>query len=243
MVKAMIRKSLLALCAAALFAGLSVSTTAKPKELSKSVKPGDTVYFGRYEQDGNSKNKKEKIEWQVLDKKGDKILLFSKKVLDIRSYHKEFKEVTWEGSSLRKWLNKDFLKAAFQAEEIKKIRTTALKNNDNDRYGTKGGKATKDRVFLLSIDEANEYFEKDKMRTAVITKYAIKRISKESGRSEKQVKADWFMRTENMGYWLRSPGKDSNYAGSVENDGTVYYDSYSVDNMFGGVRPAVWVTP
>ena len=58
-----------------------VFTHAKTKNLSKSVKVGDIVYFGKYEQDGNGKNCQEKIKWQVLDKKGnttkDRVFLLS----------------------------------------------------------------------------------------------------------------------------------------------------------------------
>lgn len=76
--KSIWKKAAFLLCAAVLITCLPFQAAAKPKKLSKSVKVGDTVYFGKYEQDGNKENGKEKIEWKVLSKKGKKALLISK---------------------------------------------------------------------------------------------------------------------------------------------------------------------
>ena len=43
---------------------------------------GDTITFGTYEQDNNTSNGKEAIEWTVLDKNGMSVLLISKQALD-----------------------------------------------------------------------------------------------------------------------------------------------------------------
>ena len=128
MLKKTIKTLAISLSAAALITAIPFTATAKPKELSKSVKVGDIVYFGKYEQDGNTKNGKEKIEWQVLEKKGNKALLISKKVLDVQPDNKEFKDITWEKCTLRKWINKDFIKEAFNAKESKKIQNSKIKN-------------------------------------------------------------------------------------------------------------------
>ena len=42
-------------------------------------------------------------------------------------------------------------------------------------YGTNGGKDTEDWVFLLSIGEAERYFEDDEDRRTFPTEYAIAR--------------------------------------------------------------------
>ena len=48
-----------------------------------------------------------------------------------------------------------------------------MENADNPRYGTSGGKDMEDRVFLLSLWEAEKYFEDDEDRRTFPTVYAI----------------------------------------------------------------------
>ena len=241
MLKKTIKTLAISLSAAALITAIPFAATAKPKELSKSVKVGDIVYFGKYEQDGNTKNGKEKIEWQVLEKKGNKALLISKKVLDVQPDNKEFKDITWEKCTLRKWINKDFIKEAFNAKESKKIQNSKIKNKDNKEYKTKGGKDTTDKVFLLSIDEAYKYYKTDEKRKAEITNYGIKRIAKVSGETEKDVKKEYFSEDNNWYYWLRSPGYYQHDAANVYFDGSVngFGNLVYIDDI--GVRPALWV--
>jgi len=237
----LLKKAALMLGAVLLVTSFQLSVQAKTKVLSKSVKAGDIVYFGKYEQDGNTKNGKEKIEWQILEKKGNKALLISKKVLYVQPYNKEYKDITWGKCTLRKWINKDFIKAAFNSKESKKIQNSKIKNKDNKEYKTKGGKDTTDKVFLLSIDEAYKYYKKDEKRKAEITNYGIKRIAKMEGRTEKYIKKEWFGENKNIWYWLRSPGDYQDFVAYVLNSGSVGEDGNGVLCGNGGVRPALWV--
>ena len=145
----LLKKAALMLGAVLLATSIPVSTQAKPKELSKSINAGDTVYFGKYEQDGNTKNGKEKIEWQVLEKKGNKALLISKKVLDVQPYNKEKKDITWEKCTLRKWLNKDFIKESFNSKESKKIQNSKKQTNNKTK------KIKKIKKQKINSDENN----------------------------------------------------------------------------------------
>ena len=80
----------------------------------RSVSKGDTVSFGSYEQDGNTSNGPEPIQWIVLDKIDGQLLLLSADVLEARQYHHvPFEEVTWENSDLRAWMNGDFYEGTF----------------------------------------------------------------------------------------------------------------------------------
>ena len=80
----------------------------------RSASKGDTVSFGSYEQDGNTQNGPEPIQWIVLDKLDEQLLLLSADVLEARQYHHvPFEEVTWENSDLRAWMNGDFYDGAF----------------------------------------------------------------------------------------------------------------------------------
>ena len=46
---------------------------------------GEILSFGAYEQDNNTSNGKEEIEWIVLDKKDDRMLVISRYALDNQS--------------------------------------------------------------------------------------------------------------------------------------------------------------
>ena len=48
---------------------------------------GSIITFGAYEQDNNTRNGKEPIEWQVLEIKGGRALLISKYGLDAKRYN------------------------------------------------------------------------------------------------------------------------------------------------------------
>ena len=45
------------------------------KKMIEESKVGDTIYYGKYEQDGNNENGEELIEWIVLGKKDNDILI------------------------------------------------------------------------------------------------------------------------------------------------------------------------
>ncbi len=202
----------------------------------KSSKVGDIITFGSYEQDNDTYNGKETIEWKVLAKEGSKALVISKYGLDVKPYNTESTSVTWETCSLRKWLNSDFLNNAFSSEEQAKILSSNLKNPDNVLFDTKGGNNTTDKVFLLSIDEAKKYFKTDEERKASATAYA---------------KAQGAYVVDNGSCWLlRSPGYNRIYAACVFHDGGVYEFGYDVyyrrgrDDVYASSivdRPALWI--
>ena len=119
-------------------------------------KRGDVITMGTYEQDGNTKNGAEPIEWMVLDEKDDRLLVISVKALETMAYddaNSFSSHIWWENCSLRKWLNKDFLSAAFSAGEQKNILSTKL--TTEDKHGTF---ETKDQLFCLSLAELRQYF-------------------------------------------------------------------------------------
>ena len=121
---------------------------------------GDLITFGNYEQDGDSDNGKEPIEWLVLNRDGKKALVISKYCIDEKPFNKSLSAVTWANCSLRKWLNDTFISNAFSSDEKSKIVSSKLSNVGSD---------TTDKVFLLSESEADKYFSSDADRTAVAT--------------------------------------------------------------------------
>ena len=193
----------------------------------KSVNIGDTYRFGSYEQDNNKSNGQEDIEWLVLEKEGTKILVISKEALDCKPYNTSYTDVTWETCTLRKWLNNDFINAAFSADEKAMIPTVTVSADKNPEYSTKPGNATQDQVFLLSITEANKYFSSDSARQCKPTDYAVA-----NGAWERD-SGNW--------WWLRSPGVIPDSAASVDVDGDVDEYGDGVDFDYIAVRPALWI--
>ena len=156
--------------------------------------------------------------------------MVSEYVLDSTTYHNESVNVTWETCSLRKWLNTEFYNTAFDDEEKRKIVETIKKNEVNPSYRINGGNDTKDRVFLLSIAEANRYFKDSKLREVQPTAYAVSRGAyKDNG-------------NRNSWWWLRTLGNKQNNASYVYYDGNVNPFGLGVNFPQGGVRPALWVS-
>lgn len=121
----------------------------------KICQVGDYIEFGTYEQDNDASNGKEAIEWLVLETQDDKILILSKYGLDCKAYNVDWEDITWETCTLRKWLNEEFINEAFTESEKLLIPTVTVSADRNPGYDTNPGNPTKDKVFLLSIDEAN----------------------------------------------------------------------------------------
>ena len=201
----------------------------------KAVNVGDKVWLGSYEQDSDTSNGKEDIEWLVLAKEGNKLLLVSDKALDCQRYNESYDDVTWETCSLRKWMNNTFLNEAFSTEEQKMIQSTNVSADENPEYDTDPGKATTDKVFQLSINEVNKYFASDEERMCVPTAYAIENGAYTSSSYTKGVIATCW-------WWLRSPGDTQDCAAYVYLDGGVREAGPDVDNVYGCVRPAIWIS-
>ena len=211
----------------------------------KNIKVGDTYTFGAYEQDNSTSNGKEAIEWTVLDKDGMSLLLISKQALDCQQYNTSYTDVTWESCSLRKWMNGTFLNKAFNAEEQAQIQNTTVSADMNPEYNTNPGNATTDKVFLLSINEVEKYFNSDEARKCAPTAYAKAQgaYTSDSYKTASGAATCW--------WWLRSPGLSQYSAASVRYDGSVNYRGYDVGSVnYGGdyvdgdsdaVRPALWI--
>ena len=209
----------------------------------KNANTGDIITFGTYEQDNNTGNGAEPIEWLVLDNQGDRMLVISRYGLDSQEYNERRTSVTWETCGLRSWLNSEFYNTAFSDSEKALIRTTTLSNPDNAKYNTSGGNATNDNVFCLSIDEAKAYFGADskdsngntinKARATKPTAYAVAMGAWTSSSTE------WY--GGNCEWWLRSPGVDQGYAAGVGYYGNVFEYGFRVYYVTYAVRPALWI--
>jgi len=196
------------------------------------IQEGDIIQFGTYEQDGNSSNGKECIEWIVLTVEDGSAFLISKYCLARKQYNEKLatvnkiEEVTWETCTLRKWLNSTFYNESFSDEEKEQIIPSVLDNNENPVWNTSGGNSTTDNVFLVSIDELDEYFDidytTDSNRQGIRFDYEY---------TKKYYREDW---------WLRSPGSNATKASYVDYNCFVFENGCDTNiNLF--VRPALWI--
>lgn len=113
----------------------------------------------------------------------------------------DLSKVKWKNCNLREWLNKDFYKT-FSKKEQANIATTHVENTDGD---------TEDKIYLLSVEEAEQYFANDSERS---TGY-------------------W--------WWLRSTGKEGGLAALVSQGGDIDYDGYRMNATNGDIHPVLWL--
>lgn len=174
----------------------------------KGGKAGDTYSFGKNE-------KGENLQWIILERKGDKVLIVLKNILCLKQYNKDLNDVSWGTSTLREWLNNDFF-ATFTKAEQYKIMLSDVKADSNKGFNTKAGEDTQDKVFILSTTELREY----------MATYA-ERKAEYNGKA--------------ACYWVRTPGANKMIFSFVNDEGGINYFGSQVGNGKIGVRPAMWV--
>ena len=201
------------------------------KEWLKECPLGESYVFGKYEQDNNPYNGEEDIEWIVLEKEENKVLVISKYALDLQQYNTSFSVITWETCSLRKWLNGTFLNAAFSSAEQNSITSSTVTIDIIPADSTSAGNDTVDKVFLLSITEINKYFNSDEAKKCIPTDYAIAQGVLTSDSNELSGIATY--------WWLRSSGYYSYQAALVGTNGSVSSELVNCD--YYAVRPAMWI--
>lgn len=204
----------------------------------------DSIYFGTYSQSANGTGfYVEPIKWRILENANEKLFVLADQNLDSKAYHKSEKDVsiTWEESSIRSWLNgttdEDFFGAAFSTTEQEVVNVTAIENADNEcdedgyewRDGpVEGGNDTNDRIFLISIAEAQntDYFPDNTSRIATNTAYTA---SKRDASSENAVDQ----------WRLRSPGSISSRSATVTTKGKVDLYGKAASLIIYPIRPAM----
>lgn len=195
---------------------------------------GSIITFGKYEQDNDEGNGAEPIEWLVIDDDDGKILVVSRYAIDCALYNETMGAVTWEYSNLRNFVNTEFYNKAFSETEKSAILATEISNSDNIRYKTNGGNATIDRVFCLSMDEADKYFVSNQERRADPTEYVIEKGAEIYGSRE------WYL--SQYCWWTRSPGEYQNYVVNIYGNGYINDTGITADsNGPNAVRPALWI--
>lgn len=169
--------------------------------------------------------KESAIEWRIIEDDANYYTLISEKVLDQRSIG-DF----WSVSSIRSWLNDDFLNRAFSESEQEDIIVSEVTNLESNYENNPGGGkpydvVTNDKVYLLSqydfLDDTLGFLEQSS-RIAYATEYV--NISESETR-----------------YWLRGPkawsyGLKRGYYVDANGSIGTWYPTYSY-----GIRPVIRV--
>jgi len=209
-------------------------------------KVGDIVTFG-----GN--------QWLVLDAQGLKAFIISEKIIEKKAYHHISADVGWERSSIREYLNSEYIDSAFTVKERKRITYSKNITRDNFWYGTYSGNDTFDKIVLLTVEDVVRYFgdsgalkahkgwiidsRKSVFKGSDLVSVAYSESEDgylihdqyDSARIAKGLDdVDWW-------WWTRTPGQNTLSATVVGSDGLIRMSGRVVNNSGGGVRPAMWV--
>lgn len=202
--------------AAALYAALS------------ETESGETLCFGTYEQDGNLNNGAEPIEWLVLDKQEDHILLLSLYALDRVNFASTGNYfVSWENSAIRQWLNGQFYPDAFSETEKLLI---AQVDTGAEEYALTDDESAADRAFLLSVTEVERYLPGDAAKQCYCTQYASDNGS-------------WHTPSRICRWWLRTAGVGENRKAGIRHQGTILRSGFYTYLNYMSVRPALCLAP
>lgn len=243
--------------------GLRLAATHEAKTASfRTV--GNEVSFGHYNLWDSGDNKEDRIPWIVLKAEGSKALLISKYGIDAQQYHTSSTgEITWEKSSLRKWLNTEFISKGFSSDEQNAIISSKIDNSESQGHNSSEqfrqwgislqaricyGPTTSDKVFLLSYKEAKQLFSTNKDRMCKPSEYAKQRgkgvfpptvdgapvsIGKQNGYGQ------WWLRTAEYEY---DPIPGNGDVGLVAN--IVSADGECTSVLSTGelmIRPTIWI--
>ena len=239
--KCLIVLGMIGLCIGFSGCGKSKDTAA---ESTVPLEKGEHITYGSYQG--------EAIEWRVLDKKDDEVLLLSEYGLDAQPFDTSGKDrVLWKDSTIRKWLNDDFYNSAFSEDEKKNIvlsTSDGFEANNGSIYLT-GGKPyyhlereTEDYIFLLSYTEMCQYLDPDadpKMGSHFDFQYGYDEVL--CYPTEYAEQRLYMLNVKDAcGWWLADCFYDYDGVGVVSGYGQVEREGI-LDSRRYAVRPAMWV--
>lgn len=207
----------------------------------KDLHIGDTILLGRYEQDGNLNNGLEAIEWIVIAiSNNNKALVISKYGIEGLKYNEEqIYGMTWEKSSLRSWLNNEFVNIAFSPNEQAVIAETFVENprtliipSNAPSYWVDAQNSTRDKIFLLSNEEYTNFFPPNNQQKGQC--YVTPFVHSQRDVDVSISGTAW--------WWLRSPGmRGGAHASFVNSLGNLQTEGYLIALEPAAVRPAFWL--
>ncbi|HMM00669.1 MAG TPA: DUF6273 domain-containing protein [Bacilli bacterium] len=198
---------------------------------------GEKITFGKYL-------------WRILDIKPGKLLIITDEIIEQRNYHAQKTDIDWEHSSIRNYLNNDFL-SQFSSVEQSKIISVVNKNRANNWYHTHAGNDTLDHIFLLSLEEVTKYYFGDSSVLLDNPK------PKQRYWFERKDVNNHLRRATYLNYiwwwWTRTPGKNQRVSVYIHGDGNIGIQGNGICNPSfntlhpitksnkGGLRPALWL--
>lgn len=201
------------------------------KSLIEKCSVGNTIEFGKFYK--NNTNEKEPIEWVVLKQDSDNtILVIAKNAINCRLFDSKKENVLWSNSEICNYLNNDFYMEAFSDQEKECIWSSTITNNICSRFNNENSEIQNNteeyNVFLLSIDDVNQYFPEIQKRKCKATSYG-----KQNGAFVEFGDYCW--------WWLRNQGYYTNRASYVDNYGQIIENGANVNSNDICVRPAIWI--
>ena len=193
-----------------------------------------TVTFGSYPQ--GEDGEVAPIEWLVLEEQEGRKLLLSRRCLCATPFSEAYAGTTWAGSTLRAWLNGEFLSDAFTDEEMSRIESVEVSNPGDQGRGTEDEETTVDKIFVLGLEDAAAYLgapadvDDDLPHNLAIASATGHAVRQGVWRSSETGGSAW---------WLRSQGDKPNYRSIVRSDGRTTTECDDA-NCYIGVRPALW---
>ncbi|MBQ6897220.1 MAG: hypothetical protein IJN69_08450 [Oscillospiraceae bacterium] len=160
--------------------------------------------------------------WLVLDvdTENKKALLIMDGYIDTMYMFADDEVHTWENSQVREYLNfQPKMDVMFTAEEQEFILETAVANPANPKTGVSSGNDTTDRLFLLSTEEMEKYFENPEDRVVYDAEGSP------------------------VGQYLRTAGGEESYFAMIiqDNSGEIDYNGSHGYSGAYAIRPAMWV--
>ncbi len=269
---------LLAICIVAGLLSMAVTIASNGSE-DRTIMPGangiagsqkDSLYFGTYLQtsDGSEMGYNEDpIKWRALSNGDGELFLLADQILDMKPYYikpdstkwgESEIPMTWEGSTLRQWMNEEFFTEAFTSKEQSAVGLTTNQNADNENYTNEenplfdlnnslyegqdpeahveGGAETQDHVFALSIDEAEQYFKDDNIIDRILRPNQD-RVATNTAYAARGIDGVSDEGEADM-YWLRSPGSLSSRAAVINDNGDINEEGRGFVLQTVGARPA-----
>ena len=173
----------------------------------------------------------DRLYWRVIKRKSNKVLCVCETGLILDEFltfhygtHPE--ERDWETSSLREWLNGDFMKSAFTDEEISRLMNcNTVEENEFFPH-------IFDRVFLLSDAEVSIFMPSESER--------IIRDTPSAQTLDETFELPLAECRENE-WWLRTPGRKAECFCFVDAEGKINRDGmHGYEDTFA-IRPAILV--
>lgn len=187
-------------------------------------KTGNTIEFGKYEQDNDPANGPEPISWRVIYAQDGEALLLSEKVIDAMPFMADRRrselnnlsaDEIWQQSQIFQWLRDDFI-LSFSEQE-----TSLFTASENQEV-----------FFVLDNKEYKQYCASEESQGVQATAYALSKDAEHGNLRYYYKDADGNrVPGTSVMWWIRT--------GAIKEEGYLYPDNLG---MVAGVRPATRIS-